>query len=92
MERIGNAWIYPVDLHGKANAIVTKCIEGYTVYVDRNLPPDKQREACRLELDHIEDHDFEKTDVNVIEIENHEVKHGDGETTAFREMENTTDG
>lgn len=71
MERIGNAWIYPVDLHGKANAIVTKCVEGYTVYVDVNLPVDQQREACRKELKHINDRDFEKTDVRDIETENH---------------------
>lgn len=71
MERIGNAWIYPVDLHGKANAIVCECVEGYTVYVEQSLPADKQREACRKELKHINDRDFEKTDVSDIETENH---------------------
>ena len=71
MERIGKAFIYQVDLQGKANAFVAKCIEGYTVYVDINLPEDKKIKACEKELKHINDNDHEKSDVQQIETENH---------------------
>ena len=71
MERVGDAFIYPVDLKGKANAFVEKCLDGYTVYVDINAPKEKQIKACEKELKHINDNDYEKHDVQQIEIENH---------------------
>ena len=72
MERIGNVWIYPVDLKGAAKAFVMPCVEGYTVYIDRNLPKDEQIAAARHELKHIEGNDFEKENVQEIEAERHE--------------------
>ena len=85
MERIGNVWIYPVDLKGAAKAFVMPCIEGYTVYVDRNLPKDEQIAAARHELDHIANDDFSREDVQLIEWE----RHGEGEKNALGEMEDS---
>lgn len=72
MERIWNAFIYPVDLKGKARAFVRPCVEGYTIYVDINLPRDQQVKAALHELKHIEGNDFEKENVQEIEAERHE--------------------
>lgn len=82
MERIWNAFIYPVDLKGKARAFVRPCVEGYTIYVDINLPRDQQVKAALHELQHIRENDFEKENVQEIERE----RHGESEEDAFREL------
>ena len=79
-------FIYAVDLHGKARAFVMPCVEGYTVYVDRSLPPERQIEACLHELDHIRCADFEKENIQEIEA----IRHGKGKTDAVWEVEDTT--
>ena len=88
MERIGNAWIYPVDLKGKVRAFVCPCVEGFTVYVDINLPHDEQIEAAAHELEHIRQNDFEKHDVQEIEKK----RHGERSYDSVRQMEDTADG
>lgn len=85
MERIWNAFIYPVDLKGKVRAFVRPCVEGYTIYVDINLPHDQQVEAALHELRHIKENDFEKGNVQEIERE----RHGESEEDAFRELEDS---
>lgn len=85
MKMRDDVFIYTVDLQGKARAMAMPCIEGYTVYVDRNLSPDQQIEAARHELDHISHADFEKTDVQEIERK----RHGKGKEDAVRKMEDT---
>lgn len=82
MERIWNAFIYPIDLKGKARAFVRPCVEGYTIYVDINLPRDQQIEAALHELKHIEGNDFEKENVQEIERE----RHGESVQTRFRAL------
>jgi len=86
MERIGNVFIYPVDLPGKVKAVARPCIDGYTVYVDRNLPEDQQIKACLHELDHVRFADFEKDNVQEIESE----RHGKSEEAALRSLEDTS--
>lgn len=72
MERIGNAFIYPIDMKGTARAMIRPCVEGYTIYVDINLPRDQQVKAALHELRHIRENDFEKENVQEIEAKNHE--------------------
>ena len=82
MERIGNAFIYPVDLKGQLRAFVQPCVEGYTVYVDINLSHDEQIKAALHEIGHIERNDFEKENVQEIEVE----AHGKSEEAALRDV------
>jgi len=51
--------------------MVCPCINGYTIYIDDKLSPEGRRDAYRHALYHITNHDFEKSDVNSIEIEAH---------------------
>ena len=85
MERIGDVFIYFIDLKGTAKAFVMPCVEGYTVYVDRNLPKDEQIAAALHELRHIDRNDFEKENVQEIEME----CHGEGEKNAIGKMEDS---
>jgi hypothetical protein len=71
MERIGNAFIYPIDMKGTARAMIRPCVEGYTIYVDINLPQEEQIAAALHELSHISRNDFEKENVQEIEAESH---------------------
>ena len=55
--------------------MVTPCLAGYTIYINDKLSPEGRREAYRHALHHIVNNDFEKTDVNKIEVEAHKQKH-----------------
>ena len=85
MERIGNVFVYLVDLKGTAKAFSCPCIEGYTVYIDINLPHEEQRKVFEHELGHIINNDFEKHNVQLIEWE----RHGEGEKNALGKMEDS---
>lgn len=60
-----------VNLPAGINEMVTPCSGGYTIYIDDKLSPSGRRDAYRHALHHIINHDFEKEDVNQIEIEAH---------------------
>lgn len=45
--------------------------DSYTIFIDANLSYEKQNEIFLHELRHITGHDFEKTDVQLIEYLNH---------------------
>lgn len=48
---------------------VLPCLDGYTIYIDERLSREEQVMAYRHALEHIKNRDFEKTDVNQIEME-----------------------
>ncbi len=51
--------------------MVCPCLSGYTIYIDDKLSPKGRRDAYRHALFHIMNRDFEKTDVNEIEVNAH---------------------
>ena len=66
-----NIYVYMVNLPSGINEAVTPCGDGYTIYIDDKLSPEGKRRAYSHALYHITNHDFEKSDVNAIEIEAH---------------------
>ena len=66
-----NVNIYVLDLPDGINEMVAPCLGGYTIYIDDKLSPEGKRKAYDHALYHINNNDFEKSDVNQIEIEAH---------------------
>lgn len=64
-------YIYLIDLPPTINEAVTPCLDGYTVYINRNLDHSEQIKAYNHALHHIVNHDFEKSDVQQIERDAH---------------------
>lgn len=73
-----DVFVYIVDLPDGVNEMVTPCLAGYTVYINDKLSPEGRREAYRHALYHIVNHDFEKSDVNDIEVNAHRKENGNG--------------
>ena len=63
--------VYVINLPDGINEMITPCSDGYTIYIDDKLSPEGRRRAYAHALYHINHHDFEKEDVNQIEIEAH---------------------
>lgn len=66
-----DVYVYEVDIHGKVSEAVVPCIDGYTVYINRNLPRNRRISALEHAVRHILRGDFEKADAGEIEVENH---------------------
>lgn len=66
-----DVYVYEVDIHGKVSEAVVPCIDGYTVYINRNLPRNRRISALEHAVRHILRGDFEKPDAGKIEEENH---------------------
>ena len=69
-----DVFVYIVDLPDGVNEMVAPCATGYTIYIDDKLSPEGRREAYCHALHHIVNRDFEKSDVNEIEVEAHRQK------------------
>ena len=67
-----DVYVYEVDIHGKVSEAVVPCIDGYTVYINRNLPRNRRISALEHAVRHILRGDFEKPDTGEIEEECHE--------------------
>ena len=67
-----DVFVYGIDIPGKVNETVVPCIDGYTVYIDRNLPRNRRISALAHAVWHILRGDFEKPDAGEIEEECHE--------------------
>lgn len=66
-----DVFTYLIDLPPKINEAVTPCLDGYTIYINRNLSKDKQIKAYLHALHHIMNCDFERSNVQQIESEAH---------------------
>ena len=66
-----DVYVYEGDIHGKVSEAVVPCIDGYTVYINRNLPRNRRISALEHAVRHILRGDFEKPDAGEIEVENH---------------------
>ncbi len=64
-----DVFVYLVDLPDGIDEMVTPCNGGYTVYIDSALDDIQRMKAYRHALWHIENDDFNKDDVNEIEME-----------------------
>lgn len=62
-------YIYMQPLPRGLKSFATPCSDGYTVYIDPRLDRESQLQAYRHELDHIRKGDFEKKDVQEIELD-----------------------
>lgn len=63
-----DAYVYQVELPKGINEMVAPGSDNdYTIYINRDLPPDKQVAAYRHAIRHCERHDFGRDDVQEIE-------------------------
>ena len=56
-------FVYHVNLPDGFDEVVLPCFEGYTIYIDQNLDPQKRNEAFRHAIEHIERNDFERAEI-----------------------------
>ena len=66
-----DAYVYYTDLPDGINEMVTPCLDGYNIYIDKNLTHEKMEKAYRHALSHIEN-DFHGGDVQQIENKAHD--------------------
>lgn len=64
-------FVYLVKLPDGIDEVVMPCFDGYTVYIDSSLSHSGQIRAYNHALHHINNHDFEKANVQQIEYEAH---------------------
>lgn len=66
-----DVFVYYVQLPGKINETVTTCYGGYTVLIDPRQSTDGIRRSYLHALQHINNHDFERENVQDIETNAH---------------------
>jgi hypothetical protein len=66
-----NIFIYFANLPDHVKEMIAPCYDGYTIYLDSNLDEIQRVEAYNHALSHIIGEDYEKHDVNAIEINAH---------------------
>lgn len=66
-----NIFTYFVKLPEGIDEVVMPCLDGYTIYIDESLCGEQRIKAYNHALHHINNHDFEKHDVQLIEAEAH---------------------
>lgn len=66
-----NIYTYIVDMPHTIDEMVTPCFDGYTVYLNARLAYDDRLKAYEHALGHIRRNDWEKENVQEIEMEAH---------------------
>jgi hypothetical protein len=66
-------FVYCVSLPEGVYECVTPCLEGFTIYINKNLTQERKEEAFQHAIYHIKHKDFEKNDVNEIERNAHHI-------------------
>lgn len=66
-----DVFIYVVDLPPKISEMVCPCGADYCIYINARLSRSAQEKAYRHAMWHIQNNDWEKDDVELIEIEAH---------------------
>ena len=66
-----DVFVYLIDMPSNIRESVVPCLDGYTIYINKDIAQSEQEKAYRHALKHIEHMDFEKHDVNTIESEAH---------------------
>lgn len=68
---LDNIFVYMVKMPDNVREAVTPSFCGYTVYINQNLTHEQRQKAFAHALKHIQNRDFEKSDVQAIEYEAH---------------------
>ena len=69
---MSEVFVYLVDLPNGIRELTTPCADdNYTVYIDARLDNIQRQKAYQHALQHIQNDDFSKTDVQSIEYEAH---------------------
>ena len=63
--------VYMVKMPGSVREAVTPSFCGYTIYINQDLSYEQRQKAFVHALKHIQNRDFEKSDVQAIEAEAH---------------------
>lgn len=63
-----DVFIYYVDFPDNIKEMITPCLDGYTLYINKRLPREAKLKAYNHAMRHVTCRDFEKTDVQRIEI------------------------
>lgn len=63
-----NIYVYLIDMPVSIREAVTPCCDGYTIYLNSRLSQSAQEKSFRHAMWHIEHNDFEKEDVQMIEL------------------------
>lgn len=66
-----DVYVYTIDLPSTIKETVTPCLDGYTVYINRNLDELERVKALAHALSHIVNGDFDKWNVQQIEFDTH---------------------
>lgn len=69
-----DVYVYVADLPPGVNEIVKPCLDGYTIWISDRLSRDEAILAYYHAMGHIANNDFEKFNVNEIELEAHQRK------------------
>lgn len=66
-----NIYTYVTSLPNGLNEMILPCLDGYTVYIDDRLSDLGRMEAYQHAIEHILNRDWEKQNVQEIEIDAH---------------------
>ena len=66
-------YVYIVDMPTSAAEMIMPCNGGYTIYLNARLSYQDRVKAYLHALGHVERNDFEKADVQQIEMEAHNI-------------------
>lgn len=66
-------YVYLTELPNGVSEMVTPCSDGYTIYLNNKLCPQKMQKAYFHALSHIDDGDFNFNDVQHIELKAHHI-------------------
>lgn len=64
-------YTYLIELPDGVNEAILACADGYTIYIDVRLDEEQRKKAFVHALQHIENNDFYKNDVQQIESQAH---------------------
>ena len=67
-----DVYVYLEPLPDGIKEMITPCVGGYTIYLDPRQSFESMRDSYKHALLHIENHDFEKKDVQEIELLSHQ--------------------
>ena len=66
-----DVYVYLEPLPDGIKEMITPCLGGYTIYLDPRQSFESMRDSYKHALSHIEHNDFEREDVQEIEIKAH---------------------
>jgi len=62
-----DVFIYYVDFPDNVNEVITPCLDGYTLYINKKLPREAKMRAYKHAMRHVALGDYARTDIQEIE-------------------------